>query len=38
MFLPDRSKLVPAISLAVLLIVVLIPCAAVAATRYKKPR
>jgi hypothetical protein len=38
MILPNRSKLTPVISLAVLMLVVLIPCAAAAAMRFKRPR
>jgi hypothetical protein len=33
-FLPSRSKVVPVISVVILMIVVLIPCAAAAVTRY----
>jgi hypothetical protein len=38
MFLPTSSKLVPVISVVILLLVVLIPCAAVAVTRYRRLR
>jgi len=37
-FLPRGSKMTPVISVLVLLVVILIPCAAAAVTRYKRLR
>jgi hypothetical protein len=36
MFLPNRSRITPVISVLVIMVVILIPCAAAAVTRYNR--